>query len=57
MKNNTLPKDFVKADSYTIIEPALSNFKKDQSITHKELLDYLKQQPIETIILLPQLSN
>ena len=28
MKKNTLPNDFVIADSYTVIEPALSNFKK-----------------------------
>ena len=57
MKKNNIPIDFVEADSYTIIEPALSNFSKDQSITHKELLDYLKKQPIETICLLPELNN
>ncbi len=56
MKKNTLPNDFVIADSYTVIEPALSNFKQDQSITHSELLDYLKTQPIDTIAVLPELK-
>ena len=36
-------KDFVIADSYTVIEPALSLFKQDQSITHAELNDYMKE--------------
>ena len=57
MKNNTLPNNFVIADSYTVIEPALSNFKQDQSITHAELLDYLKNQPLETIAVLPNLTQ
>ena len=57
MKNNTLPNNFVIADSYTVIEPALSNFKQDQSITHSELLDYLKTQPIDTIAVLPELKQ
>ena len=57
MKKNTLPNDFVIADSYTVIEPALSNFKQDQSITHSELLDYLKTQPIDTIAVLPELKS
>ena len=57
MKNNTLPNNFVIADSYTVIEPALSNFKQDQSITHAELFDYLKNQPLETIAVLPNLTQ
>ena len=57
MKNNTLPNNFVIADSYTVIEPALSNFKQDQYITHSELLDYLKNQPLETIAVLPNLTQ
>ena len=57
MKNNTLPNNFVIADSYTVIEPALSNFKQDQSIAHAELLDYLKNQPLETIAVLPTLTQ
>ena len=34
-----------------------SNFKQDQSITHAELLDYLKNQPLETIAVLPNLTQ
>ena len=34
-------KDFVIADSYTVIESGLSEFKKDQSITHAELNQYM----------------
>ena len=59
MKNNTLPNNFVIADSYTVIEPALSNFKQDQSITHAELNQYMndtKDFKLESIRVLPELS-
>ena len=52
-------KDFVIADSYTVIEPALSLFKQDQSITHTELNNYMKEYKdfkLESIIVLPELS-
>ena len=51
---------FVIADSYTIIEPALSLFKKDQSITHAELNNYMKDNKdfkLESIIVLPELTQ
>ena len=51
---------FVIADSYTIIEPALSNFNKDQSITHAELNNYIKDNKdfkLESIIVLPELTQ
>ena len=32
---------FVIADSYTVIEPGLSEFKLDQSITYAELNQYM----------------
>ena len=51
---------FVIADSYTIIEPALSNFNKDQSITHAELNNYMKDNKdfkLESIIVLPELTQ
>ncbi len=54
---NKLPTYFVQADSYTVIEPGLSYFSKDQSITHQELLDYLDYMPIDSIQVLPELSN
>lgn len=53
-------KDFVIADSYTVIEPALSLFKQDQSITHAELNDYMKEYKdfkLESIIVLPELTQ
>ncbi len=53
-------KDFVIADSYTVIEPALSLFKKDQSITHAELNNYMKDNKdfkLESIIVLPELTQ
>ena len=34
-------KDFVISDSYTVVEPGLSEFNLDQSITHKELNNYM----------------
>tara|TARA_Y100001972_G_C7560261_1_gene281414 strand:- start:544 stop:759 length:216 start_codon:yes stop_codon:yes gene_type:complete len=52
-------KDFVIADSYTVIESGLSEFKKDQSITHAELNQYMndtKDFKLETIRVLPELS-
>ena len=52
-------KDFVIADSYTVIEPGLSEFKKDQSITHAELGQYIfdnRDFKLESIIVLPELS-
>ena len=52
-------KDFVIADSYTVIESGLSKFKKDQSITHAELNQYIndtKDFKLESIHVLPELS-
>ena len=53
-------KDFVIADSYTVIESGLSEFKKDQSITHAELNQYMndtKDFKLESIIVLPELTQ
>ena len=52
-------KDFVIADSYTVIEPGLSEFKLDQSITYAELNQYMidtKDFALESIHVLPELS-
>ena len=51
-------KDFVIADSYTVIESGLSKFKKDQSITHAELNQYMINNndfKLECINVLPEL--
>ena len=53
-------KDFVIADSYTVLESGLSEFKKDQSITHAELNQYMnntKDFKLESIIVLPELTQ
>ena len=53
-------KDFVIADSYTVIESGLSEFKKDQSITHAELNQYVidsKDFTLESIEVLPELTS
>ena len=51
--SQVLPTDFISADEYTVIEPGLSNFNQDQTITHKELLEYLKDNSLNTIDVLP----
>ena len=51
-----LPTDFISAKEYTVIEPGLSKFNQDQTITHNELLEYLKDQPLNTIEVLPMCS-
>ena len=53
-------KNFVISDFYTVVEPALSLFKKDQSITHAELNNYMKENKdfkLESIIVLPELTQ
>ena len=51
-----LPSDFIISKEYTVIEPGLSQFNQDQTITHEELLEYLKDQPLNTIEVLPMCS-
>ena len=51
-----LPTDFIQTEQYTVIEPGLSHFNKDQTITHNELIEYLKDQPLNTINVLPMLT-
>ena len=51
--------EFVISDSYTVIEPGLTEFDFDQSITHDELNNYMheyKDFKLESIIVLPELS-
>ena len=53
-------KDFVISDSYTVVEPGLSEFNLDQSITHKELNNYMnnnKDFKLESIIVLPEMTQ
>tara|TARA_B100000475_G_C14803708_1_gene233083 strand:+ start:106 stop:309 length:204 start_codon:yes stop_codon:yes gene_type:complete len=53
-------KDFVIADSYTVIEPGLTRFNKEQSITHTELNNYMKEYKdfkLESILVFPELTQ
>ena len=53
-------KYFLISDSYTVIEPGLSKFKFDQSITHDELNQYMidsKDFALESINVLPELTQ
>ena len=51
--------DFVISDSYTVIEPGLSEFNLDESITHNQLNNYMndnKDFKLESIIVLPEMT-
>ena len=54
---NKLPKDFIESDEYCVIEPGLTKFNKDQIISHKELLEHLKTNDINTLSVLPHMSS
>tara|TARA_B100000287_G_scaffold337566_1_gene323450 strand:+ start:1088 stop:1483 length:396 start_codon:yes stop_codon:yes gene_type:complete len=54
---NKLPKDFIVSDEYCVIEQGLSKFNKDQIISHKDLLSYLKNNDISSIKVLPHMSD
>ena len=52
--------EFVISDSYTVIEPGLSEFNLDESITHNQLNNYMndnKDFKLESIIVLPELTQ
>jgi len=52
--------EFVIADSYTVIEPGLSNLNFEQTLTHNELNNYMHEFndfKLESIIVLPQMSH
>ena len=51
--------EFVISDSYTVIEPGLSEFNLDESITHNQLNNFMheyKDFKLESIIVLPELT-
>ena len=57
MNNNKLPKDFIVSDEYCVIEPGLIIFKKDQIISHADLMKHLENNDINTLSVLPHMSN
>mgnify|MGYP000917564061 CR=1 FL=1 len=54
---NKLPNDFIISNEYCVIEPGLTTFNKDQIITHADLMKHLEKHDINTISVLPHLSN
>ena len=52
-----LPKDFIESNEYCVIEPGLTSFNKDQIITHADLMKHLEKHDINTISVLPHMSN
>jgi len=54
---NKLPNDFIESNEYCVIEPGLTSFNKDQIITHADLMKHLENNDINTISVLPHLSN
>ena len=49
-------KDIVQCDKYLIVHPGLTEFKFEQVITHKQLLEFLQKNPINTIEILPHIG-
>ena len=54
---NKLPNDFIISNEYCVIEPGLTMFNKDQIITHADLMKNLENNDINTITVLPHLSD
>ena len=54
---NKLPNDFIISNEYCVIEPGLTMFNKDQIITHADLMKHLEEHDINTISVLPHMSN
>ena len=52
-----LPNDFIISNEYCVIEPGLTTFNKDQIITHADLMKHLEEHDINTISVLPHLSD
>ena len=57
MNNNKLPKDFIVSDEYCVIEPGLTIFNKDQIISHVDLMKHLENNDINTLSVLPHMSD
>ena len=54
---NKLPNDFIISNESCVIEPGLTMFNKDQIITHADLMKHLENNDINTISVLPHLSD
>ena len=63
MKYNTITKlaqnvldattDFVQSNKYIVIEPGLTSFTPDEVITHHDLINFLTNNSLDEIAVLP----
>ena len=67
MKYNTITKlaqnvldattDFVQSNKYIVIEPGLTSFTPDEVITHHDLINFLTDNSLDEIAILPLAEN
>ena len=67
MKYNTITKlaqnvldattDFVQSNKYIVIEPGLTSFTPDEVITHHDLINFLTNNSLDEIAVLPLAEN
>ena len=49
--------DFVQSNKYIVIEPGLTSFTPDEVITHHDLVNYLTDNSLDEIPILPLAEN
>ena len=49
--------DFVQSNKYIVIEPGLTSFTPDEVITHHDLINFLTDNSLDEISILPLAEN
>ena len=49
--------DFVQSNKYIVIEPGLTSFTPDEVITHHDLINFLTDNSLDEIAILPLAEN
>ena len=49
--------DFVQSNKYIVIEPGLTSFTPDEVITHHDLINFLTDNSLDEIALIPLAEN
>ena len=49
--------DFVQSNKYIVIEPGLTSFTPDEIITHHDLINFLTDNSLDEIAILPLAEN
>ena len=49
-------KNIIQSNHYLITNPGLTHFKNQQVITHKQLLKFLQNNPLNSIYFLPHIN-